>query len=140
MKTTTVSPLRNEKLIALERFRVKASRYISGHTLAKMTLCEYKNVYNDLVEELITEIMAEEVGVKEKTVYFYTPTTWWDMFKQTYFKGWLLNKFPVKTTTHKQTVVFKTYATYPQLPKVFPDGVGDIKFKVVESLKPILSI
>lgn len=53
-------------------------------------------------------VWSQDAG---KKVEFKYPADWWQAFKERFFKGWLLKKYPV-SYTHK---VFEVKATYPEL-------------------------
>lgn len=53
-------------------------------------------------------VWSQDAG---KKVEFKYPVDWWQAFKERFFKGWLLERYPVKYT-HK---FFEVKATYPGL-------------------------
>lgn len=53
-------------------------------------------------------VWSQDAG---KSVSFKYPSDWWNAFKERWFKGWLLKKYPVKYT-YKE---FQVKATYPEL-------------------------
>ena len=53
-------------------------------------------------------VWSQDAG---KKVTFKYPADWWEAFKEKWFKGWLLRRFPVNYT-HKE---FQVKATYPDL-------------------------
>lgn len=125
------------KSILLEKLRMTASEMVPGHTLAttKLDVIE-DNVIDALVFRLEAEVMTEKLEDRTQTTTFEVPKSWWQHFKQEWFPGWLLKRFPVKFESYFKTVIFKHYATYPQLPLVFrPDEVGRIVYKDFVTVK-----
>jgi hypothetical protein len=53
-------------------------------------------------------VWSQDAG---KRVSFKSPADWWQAFKERWFKGWLLRRYPV-VYTHKE---FQVKATYPDL-------------------------
>jgi len=53
-------------------------------------------------------VWSQDAG---KKVSFKYPADWWQAFKERWFHGWLLRRFPV-VYTHKE---FQVKATYPDL-------------------------
>lgn len=53
-------------------------------------------------------VWSQDAG---KKVSFKYPADWWQAFKERFFKGWLLRRYPV-VYTHKE---FQVKATYPDL-------------------------
>ena len=45
--------------------------------------------------------------------YFYTPSTWWQHWKQDNAPAWFRNRYPVVKKRHIRTIRFTRYATYP---------------------------
>lgn len=118
-----------KKDVTLERLKVTVQKVLTGHVLMTTELESCRNeVINDLVFRLKAELMAEKLEDRKQTVTFEFPKSWWQHFKQEYFPKWLLNRFPVKLTSCEKTVIFKRYATYPELPVVFPE-TGRVVFK-----------
>lgn len=126
-----------EKKVELERLRFSVSKMLSGHTLAMTKLDVIRDeIMNGLVYELHTEVMAEKVENRVQKVTFEFPKSWWQYFKKEYFPKWLLKKFPVKSELSSKSVIFNRYATYPQLPLIFPpDKIGRIVYKEYSTIK-----
>ena len=70
--------------------------------------------------KLKTEIYAERVDERSKTIVFSSPKTWWDMFKIEYFPAALLRKYPPKYDTQEKTVTFVARAVFPRLSLILP--------------------
>jgi hypothetical protein len=86
-------------------------------TLEKLTyglnLKVYREVDKDYTENYIVYqvrgyVWSQDAG---KKVSFKYPAGWWQAFKERWFRGWLLRRYPV-IYTHKE---FQVKATYPDL-------------------------
>lgn len=117
----------DEKSVVLERIRRVATEKLSS-TQAKFDIEELPRIGDYIGYRLVTGVLGEEVDKQDLDIYFYYPATWWEHFKKTYFKGWLLEKFPVKMATEKKIAHFKKYATYPELPEIHPN-TGKIVYR-----------
>lgn len=129
-----------EKSVLLEKLQFNVSQMVPGHTLATTKLDIIKNnTINALVFQLRAEVMAEKLEDRTQMITFKVPKSWWQHFKQEKFPKWLLRKFPVKLSLCVKFVTFKHYATYPELPLVFPkDKIGEIVYKDVVTTKEFL--
>lgn len=126
-----------EKKILFERLIFTSSKMFTGHSLStmKFDIIE-RDVIDALVFELKTEVMTEKLFNRIQKVTFKVPKSWWQHFKQVWFPKWVLRKFPVRFETHTKKVIFERYATYPQLPLVFPkDKIGQIVYKDFVTVK-----
>ena len=77
-------------------------------------------IENELIYLLHTLIPAENMKEETHTVTVEYPETWWEAFKEQYFKGWLRTWFPVKYKTKTETVTFTAYNLYPKFPDFAP--------------------
>jgi len=68
-----------------------------------------------MVVELRSYCMARRHESEMMYEYeFYSPSTWWQHFKDQYFYGWLLDQFPVKRS--KRTVSIPQTVAYNMCP------------------------
>ena len=114
-----------EKIIHQARgvLPVRAREWVDGEIFE-----ESQEVGKSLVFKLKTQVLASDLGEIEKAISY--PSTWWQMFKDSYFPRWLLKRFPI--IYKKQTWKIKGWATYPHFDKIIP-GERAV-FKMVESL------
>jgi hypothetical protein len=121
--------MKNE--ITIEFIKRYISAYLSDYSQLNDSL---EVVVKDCAERMGKDIVAfvdmpsEQLQVVEDYATFYTPKTWFQHFKKTYFNDWLLKKFPVQWHEEKMRVEIKISAVYPQLPQVFKKGVGQIRY------------
>ena len=81
----------------------------------------HEYIRNELLYSLHTLIPAENMKEETHTVTVEYPETWWEAFKEQYFKGWLKTWFPVKYRTKTETVTFTAYNLYPMFPDFAPE-------------------
>lgn len=126
-----IDPGKVENSITLEKLRFSVSKVFNGHVLVSMKVEEYfDEIIQGIVYGLEAEVMAEKLQEDHIYVTMDIPKSWWQYFKKDYFPGWLLQKFSVKFNTLNKKVIFKRYATYPQLARVFsPNELGKIVYK-----------
>jgi len=130
-----VSDILVAKDVILERIRNVATKSISFTEIGvNLGVEELARIGDSMGVQLVHEVLAEPLEVTDYKVRTYIPKTWWDHFKQTYFKGWLLKKFPIKEICKVKIVTFKKYATYPQLPKIYPNA-GPVTFRYMVTEK-----
>lgn len=86
---------------------------------------ELKQAYNmdvvlethaqDLIMKVSEQILAEPLDEYSTEVAFYTPSNWWEHFKESFFPKFWTERFPIKKTKNSKTVTYKVKALYPTL-------------------------
>lgn len=113
----------------LEAIRLSGQMGISYELLSQMRI---NSNYDEVCRYVNLLIEIELYGEKKtdyKEVVFKSPATWFDHFKQTYFKGTLRHWFPVKYKSHRISYTFDHYAIFPDL-NIVPKG-GRVVFKTL---------
>jgi len=99
--------------IGLEKIRFGLLQQV-GHSVIKSLRIDRCNDF--LTRQIIYQITGYVLGREVKEVVIDSidvPVTWWDHFKQRFFPGWLLLRFPVKT--RRINTLIKHYHTCPHL-------------------------
>jgi len=137
----------------LERINVVVKKFLSGHALQSIRL-ERRNLVDDIILRLSTELLGEVTGVTEKgievafekEVSIKRFASWWDHFKQSNFPEFLIRWFPVRYDTKSQTVHGSRYVhvklleMYPKLPNAYPecgDSFPHIAYMITGCATPV---
>ena len=103
--------------IKLDKKRVAAHMKISEPFLeaCKMDVNLWElDVYGQLGLMLWREVACESAKTKH-SIHYEFPSSPWQHFKEKYFSGWLLRKFPVKYGWRDKEVEFEETFLYPSL-------------------------
>lgn len=123
------------KQYILKRLAVRRDFVLGGHALHGLTVEKYTDeLVNQIIYSVRTMIPAEDTKEETHTVCVNYPDGWWNAFKYQYFPTWLVERYPIKYITKKETVKFTAYNLYPKFPEVYPEcGDGrQIIIKYVE--------
>lgn len=104
-----------QKQVELSFGRILASKNICGEVLAKNAKLSsfWSECTDDLVLQLCTYAVKQDLESREVSVTFKMPGSWWQHFKHDWFPDWLLERFPVIETTHVEVVRFEAASWYP---------------------------
>lgn len=86
---------------------------------------ERQVAYLGLVTTLVTSLLQRKLAEDHYTVYFYSPASPWQHLKGS-LPEWFRRRYPVKNKSHKRTVKFTRYATYPMADVVVPQNMGKL--------------
>lgn len=129
--------------LTLEKIRKVASKVVGSTAVESMEyrVGEYPGI-DGWVHEISVQLLATKLVDDKYTCYFYykTPSSWFQMFKKARYPEWLLNRFPVKYTSHKnkRRVVFTRYETYPMANVAVPRDQKTVELLGIE--RPINDI
>lgn len=88
----------------------------------------------DLILNQMMYRLTGYVAFEDQQDYkYYTPTSWWQMFKQEYFPIWLLKRFPI---TRKETAI-TVKTIYPFLKTKLPPEIQGHKIMVLVNDAPL---
>lgn len=80
----------------------------------KLEVDDYDGPLGDMAARLTAEVLCQAVVTEKMLVLFYVPKTWWQHFKETYFHGWLKQRFPVRYREVQKSVKYGVrYEVYP---------------------------
>jgi len=107
----------------LEKLRIGATTRISREIARDVDVDLWQDfAFDQLVWAVTSQFAAQKIG--ESTVTY--PADWWQAFKDRWFPGWALKRWPVKFRTFDMTA----YQTYPEIK--IPSPAGPIVYHVAE--------
>ena len=88
----------NLEALTLEKIRFGVRTQMSAELIDSMDLKILPGMLADMFTGNLQAFMWGN-QITSTTQETAVPTTWWDAFKEVYFPNWLLDRFPMKTTT-----------------------------------------
>jgi hypothetical protein len=113
--------------ITLQELRFRLHKHIGAYSLRSI---DVKSLSTEMARDAAYQISIKILGqsnIRKYDVPIDIPASWWQHFKQDVFPAWLLEKFPVKKTTHIRTVEFDHMALVPKWDQ-FPKGQEVVVF------------
>jgi hypothetical protein len=99
--------------VTLEKLKIGAQQALSKHLADAQVNFDNNIIYEQLVMQVRGFIWSEQ----HQHIDIKYPFDWWQSFKERWFRGWMLQRWPVKYKTHSLDV--KTL--YPNYRPVVPD-------------------
>lgn len=99
------------KEYTLEKFHIRARRYISKEILA-MSKIEISDAIDEAIDCLVIDLTSFVYSQKIREIKY--PFDWLEAFKERWFPKWLLKKYPVQYT------VYDLKRFYPEIPPMPP--------------------
>lgn len=113
------------KEITLEKVRFGLQHIVSKAILDSIEL--ETEEFNMLIpDSIIFKLKGFLLGEELYDSYYDIPINWWEMFKETHFRGWLKKKFPVK---YKRAFL-NIKAVYPKLNIYLPKRENEFRYAI----------
>lgn len=127
-------PITNEFLsmvqIELELAQLNLKHLVTTRVAHDIVLNNGTSYLNDMTQQIVLDfqsmVLQQKVVDKKVGVEFWTPRTWWDMFKETHFPKWLLKRYPINKASHRKYAYFEEFARYPEFWEYVPDKSGRV--------------
>ena len=117
----------------LERRKVEAQEFLSGHSLMNLTVEQkFDRVLGGLLMKIKTEILAETEPKELYVAVFKMHKSWWQWFKDENLPKWFKKIYPIKYISVKKYLTIYREAWYPKLNKVFPESGTPIIKEFIE--------
>jgi hypothetical protein len=118
-----------EKSVELQLRQIICRELIDGRNLV---LRENKDYVKDKMCLTLCKYLAVDI-VKEESidVYFYHPSSWWQMFKRDVVP-FLLRFSPLKQTTVRKVVFVERGGAYPSFPIRNHEPITPVKFVTIK--------
>lgn len=117
----------------LEKRKVQAQEFLSGHSLLNLNIETQEDIVLDgLLVKLKTEILAETEPKELYVACFKMHQSWWQWFKDEIMPKGFKKLFPVKFILVKKYLTIHREAWYPKLNRVFPESGNPIIKEFIE--------
>lgn len=85
-----------------------------------------REIGDRLVLEMNSYVMGDRLATHKEELAVDVPTNIWQYFKWECFdpKGWFLRRWPVKMRTIRKKIKVESFASFPELPEVYPKPWG----------------
>lgn len=116
--TGTLQRLPETAKVQLKRFAAEVGIAVSAELLDPSARWSAERALDNTVHALRLQIRgfiwAEQERVRR--IEIRTPETWWQHFKERFFRGWMRRRWPVRYTVH----VVDVEAIYPEFKQAMP--------------------
>jgi hypothetical protein len=103
--------------VVMETVRAAISKQLSGMALASLKLDSSWLFERDLFNvRAMWDTMADVPKVVAYPVVDREPSSWFQMLKRQHFPNWAVRRWPIRTKSHKRTVIFELQKLYPDAP------------------------
>ena len=108
--------------VELNKLKFGLQQYLSSELIDLKADVRYDHFTQMIVAEITGYILSEDL----KRYEFKWPRDWWQAFKERWFHGWLLERYPVEYMVK----VVDIKAIYPDLHKKISMPPNDHRFRI----------
>ena len=128
---TTGEHMAYEQLI-LKRVKLAAQKVFTSEQMVQdLTVStKYDLAFMDLIVQLQTFVLAEEITTKTEQIIYSHPRDWWQMLKEQHAPHWFIRLFPIEKIHKEWYVEFRQDATFPKFAKSYDFDREDIRMRI----------